>query len=269
MISKLLAAIAAVTAVVLAGDKYFLQSGLDLRLSHRRVAAPEGAALGIRTGSGDLICRIRLHVRADAASTGVEARLADGRPLAARAVLEGRRGDWLVDVGVIGADNQPFVQPFTWPVGVELRVIVRDSRQIELTRWEVFDKEGGVDSSRLAARRSAAFWSILVLLCLTAVAAIVGVFQKPGSSNANEALTPEHCIRTMIRSIDGADHERARTFLSRVLLERVGIDEALDALGFDSVPAKRAFFFRTINHFKSRLENFLTAMRAYIGLLQR
>ena len=269
MLRRTVLVLSAVAVVLLGLEKVgvfeFVPRG-DVRFQATAQREPDGrAALLLRSDAGELSCWLSLIVRWDGPDAEeFEASIPSGEALVVTAENVGVSRRW---VSISKAPDPQKRTPFTWAAGLPVRLvrIGPASGSLLIEDWTVHSTTQPSDSrdkARLRAWWTKASW---VMIVLASIGAAVTAWPKKEEPPVASAVS---LVRTIISGIDGVDENETtqlRTFLKKVLLESVPVQEALDALRIPSNPYRvrpqfvaraRRVFLERISAVKGELDAF-------------
>jgi hypothetical protein len=257
-------ALSAVAVVVKGADILGLSqiaSGPDLGVRWSGTQQNGQSALVLSNDAGDVKGWVRLIFDRAVPAQTLQAALSDGTQLRAASPTPGADQS-VIDIVAASPPATPGAQQFIWPTGATLSVVAMNIPA--LRDWVVFTADKGSDSSVKMRRRQLWYAGSWVLL----IVAVVGAFLTATGEGPQPPITAAACVTGIIASL--AADKPIKTFLTKVLIEKAGINEALDAVGVGKLGRRQriAFVFRAQSVFKIRLNNLIGDLAGYRVYLQ-
>jgi hypothetical protein len=257
----------AVAALLLGLEKigvfHLLPPGdVNFRSSTERL--PDGReALVMTSDAGDLSCWLQVVVRVEGQTTqDFQASIASGEQIVVDVDVSGgpRRS-----LAISKAPNASLREPFLWRSGLPIRLTPSaPGGKLTLEDWVVHSSAQPSDSRDKSWWRTRWTWASWILLALAVLGAAVTAWPR-----TEPVLGTGHAlVKAIVESVTSSSPEqsaRLRTFLRQVLLESVGVQEALDGLAIPSSPAwvRAQFVARARSVFLARIAAVKAELDAY------
>lgn len=227
-------ALSAAAVVLLGLEKvglyHFIPAG-ETGLEATPLAGSSGYSLHHANPAGNLTSWLRLVVRPQGAPAAQFAASGwNGDPLA---IVSHPLGNGTTEVIISKQPNPPQGTPFVWGAGLELKLVETTAGDAaKLEDWAVFPSNQAPDSLSFATRRRQ--WTRIswVLLAFSLLGTIITALKE---KDTKDGVTTRTLAGAMIDDIVGntkADTKKLHSFMRKVVLQEVPVDQALTQVGF-------------------------------------
>jgi hypothetical protein len=214
-----------------------LLPGADLHVTI--TVAPAGDVIVVKHNSADMDAFVDVAV-APPGGDRFSATLENRTPLGITA--QANPAGWFLRIYKEGGTSSS--EKFTWPNGVAILISRHVSSPTDAVRvldWEVFPKDNESDAAWKTRRRSFWRWVSLVLMVVTALAAVLTSLVEP-KAPPKKAHTARDSVEALIDEITGKDDketEALRAFLRKRYIQTASLQESLEATGLSPAKARQ------------------------------
>jgi len=251
-------ALGAAAAALLGFDRFIvpIAPGPDLELHWATSRQANKTVISFVNDAGDIKGWLRVTVDPARAIGAVDARLSNHLPLSALH----RPAAPTLDIGAAGTIDGS-VQQFTWPAGTSVDVVL-DSMAVGITDWVVFTDKGS-DSQKKARWRTMWHRLLLGLVVLAVIGGVLGTL-RPEPVPVVLPMTAHVCVTAIIDGMSADDS--IKTFLRKLLIDRTGQSEALEALNASKISElqKMILVFTAQRMLKERLNNLIQDLDGFV-----
>jgi hypothetical protein len=211
---------------------------------------------------GDLTCWLRIQI--PQTSGRLSARTSTNDELRVYKEADDGQDQWIAVV----KNSQAPQDKFIWASGATLYIYAPAPFRLAIHDWYLFPSNKNFDSEQRARWRESLFWIATALLILAVTGGVLEGVEHVRSKR--EAFSPQECVESVIRSVEGrdpAESETMRSILEKVLIGGATVEEALAPLRL-SDRRKNVLWITTAGRFRTKLQFLIAELARYLERLK-